>query len=74
MAKKKCVKCDSYNCTGFYLLHPKELTEVKTLTDAELEKNPEATFKLIRSTNKDGGFDGCSTKFMELHVIIKEED
>ncbi len=68
----KCIKCGSDNCIGFVLFHPKELGMVPEIKERELIKNPNAEFKLIRSTNRDGKPDNLFTKFMELHVIIKE--
>lgn len=74
MNEKICVKCGSKNCIGFVLFHPKELNRVEKVKQRELKKNSNAKFKLIRSTDRNGNFDGCFTKFMELHVIIESED
>ena len=67
----KCVKCGSENCIGFILFHPAEIVDLEMVKKQQLKKYPQAEFEFIRSTDRNGNPDGCLTKFMELHVIVK---
>ena len=59
-------KCGNNRCTGYYLLHPKEMNCIPEIKKKELEKNTDYTFKLIESPGN------LYVKFMELHVLEKE--
>lgn len=59
----KC-KCGNPLCTGFYLLHPKEMGMLDDLMVQELKKNPKCSFKLMDSPPSGEIF----TRFRELHV------
>lgn len=54
-------KCGNSKCTGFYLLHSRELRDVPELKANELLQNPGCTFELL-----DNG--DPFAKFYELHV------
>lgn len=59
-------KCGRENCSGAYLLHPKELFEIPRIKQKELELNPNAKFDLIISPSSGEVF----TRFYELHVFL----
>ncbi len=61
----KLCKCGNAKCTGFYLLHPKELEKIPDIKETELANDPECTFNLIDSPSSGEIY----VKFKELHVI-----
>ena len=58
-------KCGRANCTGYYLLHPKEMSKVSKLKEKELSLNNRCTFDLRVSPSSGEIF----TTFYELHVL-----
>ena len=72
MKNKTCVKCGSDKCIGFYLLHSAEMNKISKLKERELKEDSNTTFKLIRSTDRNGMPDGLFTKFIELHILKGE--
>lgn len=63
--RKSMCKCGNEKCKGFYLLHPKELIQVRQLKENELKADQDCTFDLKVSPSSGEIF----TKFYELHVI-----
>lgn len=59
-----CKRCGDPRCTGYYLLHPRELYAVEYIKQKNIEACKGRTFKLITSKP-----DVLYTKFRELHVI-----
>ena len=58
-------KCGRAKCTGYYLLHYKELNRVEEIKEKELKENPNCIFDLIDSPSS-GETPGT---FKELHVL-----
>lgn len=61
-----CKKCGHENCTGFYLLHPKELSDIPNIKQKELKENNNMKFDLIDSPSSGEVY----TKFKELHCYL----
>jgi hypothetical protein len=64
-SNKEICKCGNEKCTGFYLLHPKEMCKIPELKKKELEEDSKCTFNLMVSPSSGEIF----TVFHELHVI-----
>lgn len=62
---KNTCKCGNPLCTGFYLLHPKEMGMLDKLKAQERERDPNCSFNLIDSPPSGEIF----TRFKELHVL-----
>lgn len=63
-----CSKCGKENCSGFFLLHSKEMSEIPRLKARQRELDSECEFELIDSPSSGEVF----TKFKELHVISEK--
>lgn len=68
--EQKLCKCGNPKCTGFYLLHEKELADLEKKKEEFRKTEPTpVTFELVRSPSSGEIF----TKFYELHVIEAKE-
>lgn len=65
---KPCKTCGRYNCTGFYLLHEKELDKVDEIKQKELSENANVQFDMMLSQSSGEIF----TQFYELHVLCEQ--
>lgn len=60
-------KCGDPRCSGFYLLHPKELCKLSEIKNRELKNNQNCIF-ILKDSQPSGEI---YTKFKELHVLIQ---
>ena len=71
MASREVCKCGRKECTGFYLLRPKEMDKIFEIKKKEVEahKNNRLEFDLVDSPSSGEIY----TRFKELHVLAYDK-
>lgn len=71
MSGRGTCKCGRKECTGYYLLHPKEMDKIFKIKKDEVEAHKNCRVDFVLDNSPSSG--EINTRFKELHVLVYDK-